>query len=113
MDDKSTSIADLRSMMARFVAERNWEDFHTPKNLAGSVSIEAAELLELFQWLTPEEAVMKSISDAAFREKLGDEISDVILYLLSLSNAVNLDIADCIEKKLQKNRIKYPAQTCT
>lgn len=112
IDDRSASLADLRELMKRFVSERHWERFHTPKNLAGSVSIEAAELMELFQWLTPEEALLKSQTDDSFREKVGDEVSDVLLYLLSLANVIDLDISASVEKKLAKNRIKYPVEAC-
>ncbi len=98
----------LRQMMRDFVHERDWEKYHTPRNLAASVSVEAAELLELFQWLTPEEAAQKSRTDPAFRQAVSEEIADVFMYLISLTNVLDIDLATTIHQKMQKNREKYP-----
>lgn len=106
--DDCTTVLELRSAMNHFVLERDWSKFHTPKNLAASVSIEAAELLELFQWSTPDEAQTKANADPHFRGMIADEMSDVFLYLLSLANCLQLDVADSIFQKLEKNRKKYP-----
>lgn len=95
--------------MQKFVEERNWEGFHNTKNLAASISIEAAELLELFQWLDTSEAESKADSDVEFRENISDEMADVILYVLSLANRLNLDVSLSVRNKLEKNRRKYPA----
>jgi len=110
MKDDDTTIQTLRQVMQDFVAERNWSRFHTPKNLAGSVSIEASELLELFQWQTTEEATERAKNDEEFRSKIGDEMADVLLYLLSLANALDIDVTDATIKKVAKNKIKYPVQ---
>jgi NTP pyrophosphatase (non-canonical NTP hydrolase) len=96
-------------MMRDFVEEREWEKFHTPRNLAASVAVEAGELLELFQWLSAEEAQRRCALDPAFRQAVGEEISDVLMYLLSLANAMDLNVGATIYAKMQKNRAKYPA----
>ena len=110
MTDSQTTISDLKAMMQSFVAERNWQKFHTPRNLAASVAVEAGELLEHFQWLPVEEAPDRSRNDPAFRQAVGEELSDVLMYLLSLANAMDLDLAAAAEAKMVKNRTKYPAE---
>jgi len=97
--------------MQDFVIERDWQRFHTPKNLAGSVSIEAAELVELFQWMTTEEASERAKSDETLRGEIADEMADVFLYLLSMANALNIDLAKSTFSKIEKNNIKYPVET--
>jgi len=108
VSDQTTTIKELRTLMNDFVEERDWSRFHTPKNLAGSVAIESAELLELFQWLTPEQAAERSKNDDAFRERIGEEMADVLLYLLSLANAVDIDLSKATYDKVEKNKRKYP-----
>ncbi len=107
MSDSTTTLADLREMMRRFVTERNWNQFHTPKNLAMSLAIEAAELMEHFQWLTPDES--RAIADdPAKRAAAGEELADVLCYGLALANELNLDLAETIRAKMVKNAVKYP-----
>ena len=111
-DDRVT-VAQLKRMMREFVAERAWEKYHTPRNLAASVAVEAGELLELFQWLTPEEAHRRSAAkggDRAFRQAVGEELADVLMYLISLAHALELDVAKTVFEKMAKNRLKYPAE---
>ena len=108
MSDTTTTIADLRSLIQEFVSERNWEQFHTPKNLAMSISIEAAELMELFQWTDSEES-SRRIGVEPHRTRLAEELADVLCYALSLANATGLDVSEAIRAKLVKNRAKYPA----
>ena len=93
--------------MRDWVAARDWSRYHTPRNLAASVTIEAAELLELFQWLTPEEAAERA-GDPKFRERVGEEMADVLSYLLSLANAMDLDLSAAFADKMRKNTAKYP-----
>jgi NTP pyrophosphatase (non-canonical NTP hydrolase) len=107
--DQTATLADLRALMNDFVAERKWHKFHSPRNLAASISIEAAELLEHFQWLTPEDALHKSQNDKTFRHEVGEEMADVLLYLLSLANTLQLDLTQTVHNKMKKNRLKYPA----
>jgi dCTP diphosphatase len=108
--DERVTIAWLREMMRAFVEEREWHKYHVPRNLAASVAVEAGELLELFQWLTPEEAERRCAGDAVFRKAVGEEMCDVLMYCVSLANAMDLDIAATVAAKMQKNREKYPAE---
>ena len=104
MDD-STSIGYLREQVKDFVAERDWEKFHTPKNLAISVAIEAAELLEIFQWSEDREPL-----DKEGENQLHDELADVLLYCFAVANALNIDISSAVTKKIEKNAHKYPVE---
>ncbi len=102
--DETTSLKELKELVSSFVAERNWQKYHTPRNLAVSVTLEAAELLEHFQWAPPAE---ETIDQLKFQE-ISDELSDVMAYLLSLANVMNIDVASSMRAKMQKNRKKYP-----
>ena len=86
----------------KFRDDRDWRQFHNEKDLAISISLEAAELLELFQWKSPEEVRETSI------ERIKEELADVLIYSHTLANNLNLDIDEIIEAKLEKNNIKYP-----
>ncbi len=108
MSDSQTTLAELRELVRHFVAERDWQQFHNPKNLAMSISIEAAELMEHFQWLTPQQAAQVTGSGAKLAE-VGEELADVLCYALALANELNLDVANTVRAKLLKNAIKYPA----
>lgn len=108
MDDQQTTLAELREIVRQFVDERDWRQFHSPKNLSMSLAIEAAELMEHFQWITPDE----SRAIAADHDKLaavGEEISDVLCYTLALANELGLDVATALRDKMVKNARKYPA----
>lgn len=106
--DTQTTVGALRQAVAAFVSNRDWEPFHTPKNLSMSIAIEAAELMEHFQWLSSEEA-RAAVQDAAERAAVADELADVLIYCLSLSNALDLDISSAVLAKLQTNEHRYPA----
>src|SRR4029453_14950924 len=108
MSDTTTTLAELRELVRRFVAERDWEQFHAPKNLSMSLAIEAAELMEHFQWIDmagPRRAGEGPAKLAAIRE----EIADVLCYALALANALNLDLSEAVRDKMMKNAAKYPA----
>jgi NTP pyrophosphatase (non-canonical NTP hydrolase) len=101
------SLAALRSALREFAAERDWDQFHTPKNLAAALSVEAAELLEHFQWLTAaESAQLPPEKLAAVR----DEIADVLLYLLRLADILDVDVLAAAGEKLLRNAEKYPVE---
>ena len=107
MSDQNTTIQELKERMAQFVRERDWEQFHTPKNLSMSIAIEAAELMEHFQWLTVEQS--KSLDEDALQD-ISEELADIVIYSLSLSNFLELDLADAIVRKMEKNIRKYPKE---
>ena len=108
-DDRTTTLAELRELVRAFVAERRWEKYHTPRNLAASVAVEAGELLENFQWLTPEEAEAARV-DGPLRERVADEAADVLAYVLALANVLELDLTRALQRKFDKNRRKYPPE---
>lgn len=108
-DDRAT-LQWLKDMMQEFLHERQWHKYHQPRNLAASISVEAGELLELFQWLTPEEAAKRCQSDPDFRRAVGEELCDVLMYCISMANAMDFQVADIVAAKMAKNRLKYPAE---
>ena len=101
----SDSLADLRERLRRFAAERDWGQFHTPKNLAMSVAIEAAEIMEHFQWLS---AAQSLELDAAARQEVAHEIADVLLYLVRLADVLDIDMIAAARDKIELNANKYP-----
>ena len=100
------SLHDLRERLRQFAAERDWNQFHGPKNLAMSVAIEAAELMEHFQWLTPVQSVELS---QASRQEVAHEMADVLLYLVRLADVLDIDLASAARAKIALNARKYPA----
>ncbi len=109
MSDDVTTVSQLREIMADFVAERRWEKYHDPKNLSASIAIEAAELMEHFQWLRNEE-LERVRSDPAEMEAIGEELADVLAYVLSFANAMGIDLSDALRAKMVRNEGKYPAE---
>lgn len=109
MNDENTTIGQLKKRMADFIEERQWNKYHRPKNLAMSIAIEAAELMEHFQWLDHEEA-QAALCDERSKERVADEMADILAFLLSLSTCTDIDLAAAFGKKLQKNELKYPAE---
>jgi dCTP diphosphatase len=108
MADHQETIAELRQVVDQFVQERNWAQFHNPKNLSMALAIEAAELMEHFQWLDLDES--RTLADDAERlAAVGEELADVMCYALALANALKLDVADSVRAKMIKNSRKYPA----
>jgi len=96
-------IKDLRA----FAAERDWEQFHSPKNLAMALSVEVAEIVEIFQWLTQDES--RNL-DFKKREKVKEEIGDVLIFLINLADKLGIDAVEAAKEKLKINRTKYPAE---
>ena len=101
------SLDDLRERQRQFAAERDWEQFHTPKNLSMSVAIEAAEIMEHFQWLTPAQG---AALDAGARHEVALEIADVLLYLVRLADVLDIDMAAAAREKIGLNALKYPVR---
>jgi len=107
MDDSATTIAELKQLVRDFVDRRDWRQFHAPKNLAMSLSIEAAELMEHFQWISAAES--RRVADDPTRlAAVGDELADVLCYALAMSNELGLDLSAAIRAKIAKNEQKYP-----
>jgi len=101
------SLDTLRRHIREFAEARAWERFHTPKNLAMALSVEAAELLEPFQWLTPEQSQQLSADQ---REAVRQEIADVLIYLTRLADVLDIDLLDAAADKLALNARKYPVE---
>src|SRR4249920_639759 len=107
--DTTTTVAELRQLVADFVAERDWSQFHAPKNVSMALAIEAAELMEHFQWLTTE-ASRELAADPEKLAEVGEELADVIGYSFALANELGLDISSVMRAKMVKNIQKYPAE---
>jgi NTP pyrophosphatase (non-canonical NTP hydrolase) len=106
--DEHITIWQIREKIQNFVSARKWERYHNPKDLAEAICIEAAELLEVFQWATVEEA--SSWKDAPSKiSKIKDELADVLIYCFSMANVLDIDISEIVSEKLSKNEVKYPA----
>jgi dCTP diphosphatase len=109
MPDTTTTVIALREAMRQFVAERDWEQFHSPKNLSMGAAVEAAELMEHFLWIDNEPS-RELGRDPGKKEAIADEIADVACYVLALCNSLDIDLSDAVLAKLAKNAIKYPAE---
>jgi len=107
VSDQQTTLQELKERMAAFVRERDWEQYHAPKNLSMSIAIEAAELMEHFQWLTVEQS--KAL-DAEALEEIGEELADIVIYALSMANTLGLDLSETVLAKMAKNIRKYPKE---
>jgi NTP pyrophosphatase (non-canonical NTP hydrolase) len=107
--DSTTTVAELRKLVADFVAERDWSQFHSPKNVSMALAIEAAELMEHFQWLTTD-ASRELAADPDKLAEVGEELADVIGYSFALANELGLDISSAVRAKMVKNAQKYPAE---
>ena len=106
-DDQQTSLHDLREVVRQFVEERDWKQFHSPKNLSMALAIEASELMEHFQCITAEAS--RNFDESA-KAAAGEELADVLCYALAIANELDLDISKTLRKKMDKNRAKYPVQ---
>ena len=109
MNDRQTTIADLRELTRAFVAGRDWGKFHSPKNLSMALAIEAAELMEHFQWLSPDESRALG-ANAASLAPVAEELADVICYAMAMANELEIDVAQAVYAKMRKNEQKYPAE---
>src|SRR5471030_2303167 len=109
LTDSVTTLADLKSRVLAFVRVRDWEQFHSPKNLSMALAAEAGELMEHFLWATPEQS-QAVVADAAKCGKIADELADVVIYALEFANATGLDVAAAIAAKMAANAKKYPVE---
>ncbi len=102
------NLPALQQTLRQFAADRHWQPFHTPKNLSTALMVEAAELAEIFQWMTPEQSINAG-ADSAVKQHIGEEIADVLLYLLQIADHTGVDVEQAVQGKLVKNALKYPA----
>src|SRR5690348_14315942 len=109
MDDATTTTGELKERILAFARERDWEQFHAPKNLSMALAAEAAELMEHFLWATPA-ASNEIVADPAKRAKISEELADVVIYALEFANITGLDVAAAIEAKMAANAKKYPVE---
>lgn len=109
-NDKNTNIQELKDLFIKFRDERDWKQFHDPKNLAEAISIEAAELQELFLWKDVREVNEKIQNDPGFKKKVEYELVDVITFAMNMANALDVDVAKTILEKIEINNKKYPVE---
>ena len=109
MNDSNTTITELKKIVEDFVNERDWSQFHNPKNLSMALAIEASELMDIFKWNTIQECE-SMMSEKNTRQDATDELADIMIYALAFSNRNNINISSAIEKKMIKNRKKYPTE---
>ena len=107
--DSITTLSELKTRVLAFVHEREWEQFHTPKNLSMALAAEAGELMEHFLWSTGEQS-RAIANEASRRAKIADELADVVIYALEFANMTGLDVAAAIETKMAANAKKYPVE---
>ncbi|MFJ3038658.1 nucleotide pyrophosphohydrolase [Streptomyces tendae] len=107
MTDHPLDLAALRRRLAEFAAARDWQPYHTPKNLAAALSVEAAELLEIFQWLTPEQSA-RVMTDPDTAHRVRDEVADVLAYLLQFCEVLGVDPLAALEAKIERNESRFP-----
>jgi NTP pyrophosphatase (non-canonical NTP hydrolase) len=108
-NDNTTTVEELKDLVRAFIAEREWAKYHDPKNLSMSIAIEAAELMEHFQWLKSDE-LEAHLKDEKTRGEVGEELVDILSYVISLANVMKLDLSQTLKDKMEKNAKKYPAE---
>ena len=102
-----SDLEDLRDVMREFTAERDWERFHDPKSLLLALVGEVGELSELFQWL-PAESALSATAEEPLRTRVGEELADVLLYLVRLADVIGVDLRVAAVAKMQRNAVKHP-----
>ncbi len=105
---ETLDILTIKKLLREFSHERDWDKFHNPKNLAMALAGEAGELLEIFQWLTPEEAVAVK-SDSGLKKDVAFELADILLYTIRLADRLEIDLPEALSSKMRLNAEKYPA----
>jgi NTP pyrophosphatase (non-canonical NTP hydrolase) len=107
--DAQVTMGDLRQAVQDFVAERDWHQYHAPKNLAMSIAIEAAEIMEHFQWCTAEESAAR-LDDPQRKAEVAAELADVLIYCLSFANSTSIDLSQAVLQKLAYNQTRFPSE---
>ena len=106
MNESIKDLTSLRDALRDFAAARDWRQYHTPKNLAMALIVEAAELVEHFQWATPEQSLTLAPDKAA---EVREEVADVLIYLVEIADVLGIDLIAAARDKMAKNAVKYPA----
>jgi len=109
MADPETTVKEMLDVIRHFRQERDWAKYHTPKNLAMGIAIEAAELMEHFQWLTAEES-LQVVHDEKQLQLIREETADVLAYVLNIADVLGFDLSEAFFEKMKKNALKYPAE---
>ena len=109
LSDSTTTVAEIKARVLAFAQERDWEQFHAPKNLSMALAAEAGELMEHFLWASGEES-RQTTSDPVKRAKIEEELSDVVIYALEFANMTGIDLSAAIERKMAANAAKYPVE---
>tara|TARA_Y100000591_G_scaffold294416_1_gene282994 strand:- start:558 stop:905 length:348 start_codon:yes stop_codon:yes gene_type:complete len=109
MNDINTTITELKKIVEDFIDERDWSQFHNPKNLSMALAIEAGELMDIFKWNSTQECD-DMMSEKNTKQDATDELADIMIYALAFSNRNNINISSAIEEKMIKNRKKYPTE---
>jgi NTP pyrophosphatase (non-canonical NTP hydrolase) len=104
---ESVSLHELQAIIRKFCDERDWDQFHNPKDLSISLALEAAEVMEHFQWKSPAEMVEHVTSH---KSEVGEELVDVLFQVLLMANKLDIDLADAFQVKMKKNAAKYPVE---
>ena len=108
--DSKTTIQTLKQLLQEFRDERDWQQFHDPKNLAEAICVEASELLELFLWKNTADVKRLMKSEREFKKAIEGELADVLCFSLSLANVAKIDVARVMKEKIEVNRLKYPVE---
>ncbi len=103
------NIEEIQARLADFAKERDWEQFHSPKNLSMALAGEVGELLEIFQWLTEEQSRKSSLTDKQLAA-VTEELADVLIYALRLADRLDINLDDAISKKIEKNALRYTVE---
>lgn len=109
LTDSTATVAELKQRVLAFARERDWEQFHNPKNLSMALAAEAGELMEHFLWATPAQSATQA-AEPGKREQIAAELADVVIYALEFANIAGLDLAAAIESKMAANAAKYPVE---
>lgn len=109
LSDAETTIGEIKARVLAFAREREWEQFHAPKNLSMALAAEAGELMEHFLWTTPD-ASHDVVKDEKKRSKIEEELADVVIYGIQFANVAGIDLAAAIERKMAANAAKYPVE---
>lgn len=100
------TLEDLRGRLRQFASDRDWDQFHTPKNLAMALSVEASELVEIFQWLTPDESATVMSGDEA--DHVREELADILIYLVRVADVLGVDLVESAGSKIDRNEQRFP-----